>query len=67
LLQEILDDRKKSHQDEGFVKSSRVKTRKNRGVKRTNKYAATAKLKRNAADGLFTKPSIFDPMKTGNG
>jgi hypothetical protein len=26
-------------------------------VKRTYTYAATTKLKRNAADGLFTKPS----------
>jgi hypothetical protein len=27
-------------------------------VKRTFRYAATTKLKRNAADGLFTKPSM---------
>ena len=30
-------------------------------MKRTYWYAATTKVKRNAADGLFTKPSIFHP------
>jgi len=28
-------------------------------MNRPYRYAATTKLKRNAADGLFTKPSIF--------
>jgi hypothetical protein len=33
-------------------------------VKRTCWYAATTKVKRNAADGLFTKPSGFNSSET---
>jgi hypothetical protein len=53
----MCDNLVKSRREDGFVKSSRCKARKTRGVKRTTRYAATTKVKRNAADGLFTKPS----------
>jgi hypothetical protein len=49
----------KSHRNDGFVKSSICKARKHCGVRRTYGCAATTKLPRNAADGLFTKPSKF--------
>ena len=52
-----IDNLVKNHQADGFVKSFRCKARKNRGVKRTSRYAATTGLKRNAADELFTEPS----------
>ena len=52
-----IDDLVKSRENDGFVKSSRCKARKNLGVKLTYTYAATMKVKRNDADGLFTKPS----------
>jgi len=51
------DDLVKGQQIDGFVKSSRCKARKNRGVRRTYRCGTTTKLKCNAADGLFTRPS----------
>jgi hypothetical protein len=53
----FLDDLEKSRQPDGFVKSSRCKAHNSSRVRRTWQYAATTKVKRNAADGLFTKPS----------
>jgi len=55
----IADGLAKSPETDGFVKSSRCKARKNWGVRRTYRCPAMTKLQRNAADGLFTKPSLF--------
>ena len=56
-----IDEPVKSLQRDDSVKSSRCKARKNWGVRRTYGCAAATKLKRNAADGLFTKSSKLFP------
>jgi dissimilatory sulfite reductase related protein len=49
----LRDDIEKSHQNDGFVKSSRYRTRKNRGRGRTHRCAATANLTRNPGSWPF--------------
>jgi hypothetical protein len=45
-----------SHPKNGFVKSSRCRGAKTEEGSARRRCAATTKLKRNAGDGLFTKP-----------
>jgi hypothetical protein len=59
----MVDDLVKSQNWDGKVKSSDARRAKaeERGV--LTRYAATTKVKHNAADGLFTRPSMVGNIK----
>ena len=64
------DDLEKGQRNDGFIKRSPAKA--GQGAQKVkseapDRCAATMKLERNAADGLFTRPSLFDDQTVAGG
>ena len=65
-----LDDLEKGQRNNGFIKRSPAKA--GQGAQKVkseapDRCAATTKLERNAAGGLFTRPSLFDDQTVAGG
>ena len=64
------DDLEKGQRNDGFIKRSPAKA--GQGAQKVkseapDRCAATTKLERNAAGGLFTRPSLFDDQTVAGG